>query len=83
MIKLLFFAAYREQLQTDSEEMDIQGLTDVASLQDRLRSRGGVWGRIFAKDQTLMVALNQEMVGENAGLNDGDEVAFFPPVTGG
>jgi molybdopterin synthase sulfur carrier subunit len=83
MIKILYFASFREQLGTSSEELEMQGLSDVGSLLNRLRTRGAVWARVLGEDQTVMVAVNQEMSEDTALLNDGDEVAFFPPVTGG
>ncbi len=83
MIKILFFASFREQLGTDSVEMSSRDLTDVGSVLARLRSRGDEWGRVFAEGETLMMAVNQEMSEERAAVKDGDEIAFFPPVTGG
>ncbi|MEN8177123.1 MAG: molybdopterin converting factor subunit 1 [Pseudomonadota bacterium] len=83
MITILFFASFREQLDTESEQMEMQGLTDVGSVISMLRGRGDVWGRVFAEGQTVMVAVNQEMTEESAAIKDGDEIAFFPPVTGG
>ena len=83
MINILFFASFREQLGTESEQMEAQGLTDIASLVQKLRARGEVWARVFAEDQTVMMAINQEMAEQNALIKDGDEIAFFPPVTGG
>ena len=83
MIRILYFASFREQLDRASEQMDLDDLTNVGMLVDRLRTRGGIWGRVFAADQTVMTALNQEMCEMSAPISDGDEIAFFPPVTGG
>ncbi len=81
MIRLRYFARLREQLGTGSEEM--APAASVAEVLERLRARGGVWAEAFDGEQTVLVAVNQETVGVDAPLADGDEVAFFPPVTGG
>ncbi|AKH21291.1 molybdopterin converting factor subunit 1 [Sedimenticola thiotaurini] len=84
MINLLYFARLREALQTGSETLDPQSdSTTVATIVDQLRARGGVWQDVFAENQTVLVAVNQEMCDLEAAVKDGDEVAFFPPVTGG
>ncbi|MBL3526602.1 MAG: molybdopterin converting factor subunit 1 [gamma proteobacterium endosymbiont of Lamellibrachia anaximandri] len=83
MIKVLFFASLRERLDEESLEMEAEGLADLGVVLMRLRERGGIWSEVFAADQTVMMALNQEMTGADAAVKDGDEVAFFPPVTGG
>lgn len=81
MIKILYFAHLREQLETGSEELSVE--PDVGSLVARLRSRGGRWEELFGGGQMVMIAVNQEMANAATPLAEGDEVAFFPPVTGG
>ncbi len=84
MIRVLFFARLREQLQTGMLELDADaGITNVAAIIRVLQQRGGVWADIFAHDQLVMMAVNQEMAGLDTAIKDEDEVAFFPPVTGG
>jgi molybdopterin synthase sulfur carrier subunit len=83
MIRVLYFASFRERLNIDSEQVQPEGIGDVASLLRLLRQREGVWSEIFAEDQIVMMAVNQEMVDLYAPVKDGDEVALFPPVTGG
>jgi sulfur-carrier protein len=56
---------------------------DVASLTAWLRSRGGPWERELASGKPVRVAVNQDMAVAGTPVADGDEVAFFPPVTGG
>ena len=84
MIKVLYFASLREQLDTDSEELEaIPELTDMSKLTHQLRQRGGVWADVFGENETYLIAVNQEMAGAATPIKDGDEIAYFPPVTGG
>ncbi len=84
MLKVLFFASVRESLDcaTLDVEWDSSGM-DLEQLQDKLvASKGSVWGEVLGQDNMIR-AVNQAVVAENCTLADGDEVAFFPPVTGG
>ena len=84
MIKILYFARLREQLGTAGEEIaPAAGLDTVSDIAARLHARGGPWADVLAEDQTIMAAVNQEMARPDTPVTDGDEVAFFPPVTGG
>jgi molybdopterin synthase sulfur carrier subunit len=83
-VKLLFFAALREQLGRPAEELELPpSVTTVAALRDHLRARGGEWAQVFAANRAVRAAVNQDMVQAEARIKAGDEVAFFPPVTGG
>jgi molybdopterin synthase sulfur carrier subunit len=83
MIQVLYFARLREALGSAGDVVDAEGATDVAGLLARLRERGGVWAAALGEGQTFLVAVNQEIATPETTLRDGDEVAFFPPVTGG
>ncbi|MEA3275571.1 MAG: molybdopterin converting factor subunit 1 [Pseudomonadota bacterium] len=84
MIKVRYFARLREQLGTAGEELEYSDrIATVADLSASLRQRRGPWADALAQDQTLMAAVNQEMARPETPIGDGDEVAFFPPVTGG
>ena len=83
MIKILYFASFRERLGTTTEELADTQLNQVGDVLAQLRNREGVWKELFAEPQTVMVAVNQEMADPSTPVKDGDEVAFFPPVTGG
>lgn len=84
MINLRFFARLREELQTGAETMEYSSETPtVEDVVAQLKSRGGIWGDVFGDEQTVLVAVNQEMCDRDTSISDGDEVAFFPPVTGG
>jgi sulfur-carrier protein len=80
MIRLLYFAWVRERMGHDGEEVDAAGLSTVADLLDRLAARGDA---VFAERGRLRVAVNQRFAGPDTPVADGDEVAIFPPVTGG
>jgi molybdopterin synthase sulfur carrier subunit len=83
-VKLLFFAALREQLGTMAEEVELPaGVTTLAALRDHLRARGGNYEKALSEKTLVRMAVNQEMAQPTAKLAAGDEVAFFPPVTGG
>ena len=84
MVHLLYFARLRESLGTDSERFELPaGVSDVDALLQCLRSRGGAWERELAPGRPVRAAVNQDMAGPATPVRDGDEVAFFPPVTGG
>ena len=83
-IKLLFFAGLREAVGASGEALVLPpGVADVAALRAHLAARGGVWAEHFAPARNLRAAVNQNMAGLAAAVRAGDEVAFFPPVTGG
>ena len=84
MVKLLFFARLREDLGTSTEDLRLPAdVTTVASLRAYLMGRGGAWASVLANGKALRVAVNQDMADPGTPVKPGDEVAFFPPVTGG
>lgn len=84
MIQLLYFARLRETLGRSSEQLDWQPeFAQVADLLNHLRQRGTPWQEALAPGQNFRVAINQDMAQADSPLVDGDEVALFPPVTGG
>lgn len=83
MVKVLYFAGLREALGCASEELELPaGVGSVGALHAHLAGRGGAW-QALATAKNLRAAVNQRMAGMDTPLRDGDEVAFFPPVTGG
>lgn len=83
MIKLLYFASLRETLGTSGEQLKLPAdVSTVAALRTFLATRGDAWQTLL-RSQNLRAAVNQKMSGPDAAIADGDEVAFFPPVTGG
>lgn len=86
MLKILFFGQLKEVVNTDGLEVDIiqdgKRLKTVAMLRSVLQAKGDMWNEYLAYGKAL-VAVNQEMVSDETVLHDSDEIAFFPPVTGG
>ena len=83
-VKVVFFANLRERLGTAAEVVDIpDSASTVAGLRMHLMKRGGAWQEVLAYMKVVRVAINHDMAVAGAPLNPGDEVAFFPPVTGG
>jgi molybdopterin synthase sulfur carrier subunit len=82
MIKILYFASLRERLGRGDETL-AEPPASVADLRALLAGRGDAWREVFAGNMPVLVAVNQEMVDDSRSLGDGDEVGFFPPVTGG
>jgi len=83
MIKLRFFASLREKLRVGYEQIDLPvDVGDVAALTGWLQARGDTWNEALSSNR-LRVAVNRVIVNTDAPVRDGDEVAWFPPVTGG
>ncbi|MEP1216816.1 MAG: molybdopterin converting factor subunit 1 [Marinobacter sp.] len=81
-ITVKFFARLREELDTASLEVDAEPDLTAGKLLQNLAARGGNWSQL-AGAQPVMIAVNQVMTKPDKVLKPGDEVAFFPPVTGG
>lgn len=83
-VNLLYFARLREALGIAQEHLVLPaGVSDVAGLMAALAARGGVWQREFDGAHPLRAAVNQVLAEASTPVSPGDEVAFFPPVTGG
>lgn len=84
MITLLYFARLREALGTGREELTLPaGVSTLGELRAHLALRGDVWALEMAPGRNLRAAVNQRVATPGSTVRDGDEVAFFPPVTGG
>ena len=83
-MKLLYFAWLRTKIGTGSEEIEPpEGVADVAGLLDWLEGRGDGYADALADRSLVRVAVNQEYVAPDHPVAPGDEIALFPPVTGG
>lgn len=81
-VNIKYFASIREDMGVGSEQLDTAVQT-LGALRDELVARGGAPAQCLARGRAVRVALNQVMSEDAAGLSEGCEVAFFPPVTGG
>lgn len=87
-IKIFYFARLKETLKFSTEDLELsddafaQALT-ILKLKALLAKRSDVWQQMLLGKLKVRGAINHELVDDNAKIVDGDEVAFFPPVTGG
>lgn len=83
-ITVLYFASFRETLKTDKESIELDdNVSKISDLKQHLANRQGEWKSIFAEDSSILISINQNMAKNHSDISDGDEIAFFPPVTGG
>lgn len=83
-MKLLYFARLREDLGCAEETIALPpGVDTVGGLLAHLKARGGAWQQALAPERAVGVAVNQDMARPGTPIKQGDEVALFPPVTGG
>ena len=83
MIKVLIFASFREKLKCRELSLDDDQCPDrLSALREQLAGKNDDWREVMDSERTL-VAINQVVTRKDINLNPGDEVAFFPPVTGG
>jgi sulfur-carrier protein len=84
MVTILYFARLREALGTGREELALpKDVSDVGSLREALVGRGGAWAQELGGSRNVRMAVNQDIATADTSVKDGDEIAFFPPVTGG
>ncbi|MCX9156679.1 molybdopterin converting factor subunit 1 [Niveibacterium sp. 24ML] len=82
-VKVLFFASLREALGVGEISVDLAPAgSSVGAVREALAARGGDWAAL-GPGRAVRAAVNQDMVPASHVLRDGDELAFFPPVTGG
>lgn len=77
-----FFARLREELDTEQLTLPAGDNQTAGDLLAALAGRGGPWAQLQGS-QPVMIAINQAMAKPGSAVKTGDEVAFFPPVTGG
>lgn len=83
-VSVLYFASLREQLGCDREDLQLTDeLSTLEDVQRHLAERQGSWQVVFGGSANILSAVNQQMARSDTAIKAGDEVAFFPPVTGG
>lgn len=83
-MKILYFSWVRDKIGAGSEELSPpESVTNVEQLVDWLKEQGKGYQNAFADTTVIRAAVNQEHVKLDHPVSAGDEVAFFPPVTGG
>ncbi len=83
-LTLVYLARLREAFGVATERIEIPpDVTTVAALRARLAARGGAWAAELAPGRALRIAVNHELARPETVIRAGDEIALFPPVTGG
>ena len=84
IIKILYFARIKEAVNYSTEELDLPAdVSTITALKNYLSLRGDTWASLLNGKQVVRAAINHALVDDLALIQAGDEVAFFPPVTGG
>ncbi|PPD50582.1 MAG: molybdopterin converting factor subunit 1 [Methylotenera sp.] len=83
-IKIFYFARLKETLKFSTEDLELPDETlTMLKLKALLAQRSDTWQEMLMGKLKVRGAINHELVDDQAAIHDGDEVAFFPPVTGG
>lgn len=82
-VRILYFAWVREQIGTEVDEVLLEGPVTLGGLVESLKLRSPGHARALADLSRLRAAINQDFAPWTAEVRAGDEVALFPPVTGG
>ena len=82
-VKIVFFASLREKLGVNSVDLQISDSSSVSSLISQLADQHSAEWLAILTAVNIRIAVNQNIISDDISVIDGDEVAFFPPVTGG
>jgi len=83
MVNILYFASFREVLGTSQEQLKLENFKSVNCIIDALSQRGDSWKMALGENKNLQIAVNHNVADRATEVKPGDEIAFFPPVTGG
>ncbi len=83
-VRVLYFARLREEMGIAQEMVDLPApASSVKSLRAQLAARGGASANALAPGKAVRCSVNQDIARDDTPVKAGDEIAFFPPVTGG
>ena len=83
-MKILYFAWVRDKIGLDSEEFDLPSeIVTAGEFIEWFKTRGDTCAEVIGASDTVKMAINQEYAGPENAISNEDEVALFPPVTGG
>ena len=83
-MKILYFAWVRDKIGLDSEEFDLSSeIVTAGEFIEWFKTRGDTYAEVIGASDTVKMAINQEYAGPENAISNDDEVALFPPVTGG
>lgn len=83
-VRILYFGRLREEMGIPGEMFELPPeVSDVAGLRARLMARGGNSAAAFASNKAVRFSVNQDLARNDTPIKAGDEIAFFPPVSGG
>lgn len=84
MLRIHYFASVREAVGREREQIEMpEDVATVADLVRHLRTVDAVFERMLGEQEQVLVAVNQAVAGDDGAIADGDEIAFFPPMSGG
>ena len=84
MLKIHYFASLREQMGRDCDDLVLpDNVSNVAELIDFIKQSDAIFKDVFATTPRILVSVNQVVVSRDCRLAEDDEIAFFPPMTGG
>ena len=83
MLEIRYFASLSERLGRNREQINAIGIHSVEEIISLLVARGEPWQSQFSGNLPVLVAVNQQMATFESAVQPNDEIAFFPPVTGG
>ena len=82
-LQIVYFARVREAVGIDGEQVEVEACNTITALIDRLAAQSELYAAAFSDRTQLRFALDQKMVRADTLLDDAEELAIFPPVTGG
>ena len=84
MLKIQYFASIREQLNKNEESLILPAsVNNVGDLIEYMKNNDAIFCLVYEKNPKILIAVNHTVADKSVALAEGDEIAFFPPMTGG